>query len=793
MSSFSLKSRMFFSFSELLQPLSSAKSDEDCLKILRKILENNDETLKVAFDFYFEFNQETIIHFMIKNKYTNSCTYIINKNKHLVCDMLNKVDNLHKLTPLILAKQVGSKGVEEVLKSVITEMKVDLTKGTDKNGKIYDLIFKYVEFDFLDITEQIINKIEGKEKMVNPENNQTILMHARSEDMAKLLLDSIGIPTSDRLFDQDSSKRNLAHIYGKYNLERALKRILEEKEAEVIQNLLLQQDKDGNTPLMTAARKAKNKSLMVFLKFYLDNSDKSKVDLMLHIEDHFHKNLTYHVINAPEKVLGPYGVILDFEKDVHMEDNTDEDGYLRAKQCIQKYCGSSMESSLALKNLDSTQTMSSFNLKSRMFFSFLGLLLFPSILYKADVVTDALLDFKYYESWKHPTNITIDCSLENPQESLTLRDYPGCLTAGWKVMYASVFLIVPWIFSALEILRSKHRSCSSLFDKIIIFLLPFSAVVWPIYMKIQSFVCFYRFKTSRKHRLQYHKEFRSVSKTAGLSHLVEVCFESSFQAILQWYLLFPEFLFGLNLFLSNDSEEMGFILLSKASFVFSVLSIAWSFTSFNAVQKDGSIDLAWDPLSRLCLLLSNLLLIFARINCIILFMYYFGPGKFFPGMIAIMVHALVMAVLHHLVVQKQTEKKDGTLLKTLYLCVLNGLANIFSHNFVYFEDDNSSSPNLHIPTFCRQLIFDAVFLVENICFVIFGCLSNIKPLDDPKVMVWIIFIIFGSHFAGLLIKILYYKFLHVWKDLTVSVKKDGLYRGNSKLSNKTQDHQDYEL
>ena len=77
--------------------------------------------------------------------------------------------------------------------------------------------------------------------------------------------------------------------------------------------------------------------------------------------------------------------------------------------------------------------------------------------------------------------------------------------------------------------------------------------------------------------------------------------------------------------------------------------------------------MTWDPVPRMLLFLSNLLLVFARINSIVFFMYSWGPGEFKPGMIAIGIHIFIMMVIHlkslKSTLRKERKKNEQSLTK----------------------------------------------------------------------------------------------------------------------------------
>ena len=100
---------------------------------------------------------------------------------------------------------------------------------------------------------------------------------------------------------------------------------------------------------------------------------------------------------------------------------------------------------------------------------------------------------------------------------------------------------------------------------------------------------------------------------------------------------------------------------------------------------------------------------------------------------------------------------------TIYECLINGLANIFNHNLVeMYQQDAMTSKKM--ATYQRQLVFDLIFLLENIVLLIFGCMADVHPLNDFNTLKWFIPVNFAMHFCGLGMKIIYYKFFHLWKD-----------------------------
>ena len=127
-------------------------------------------------------------------------------------------------------------------------------------------------------------------------------------------------------------------------------------------------------------------------------------------------------------------------------------------------------------------------------------------------------------------------------------------------------------------------------------------------------------------------------------------------------------------------------------------------------------------------------------------------------------------------------------IKLFYVCLLNGLANIFINNFINLSFKRFK----HIgtkkrKTFYRQSCGDCLFFIQNVVMVSLGLTVDVYPLDNSKTAALLGCAILICHLAGLLVKVIYYKYFHIWKDLTPRVTTHGMKRGleetHIKLSN----------
>ena len=510
---------------------------------------------------------------------------------------------------------------------------------------------------------------------------------------------------------------NIAHLVSKMKVGWAVQRLINNFPESAIFELFSEPDTRHNqTPLMSAAIGLKDVTLTSFLNFYSTiirmselNDEKNKhmkaiLDSLLHQTDSEGKTLVYYITHSEEKCLGPYGSIMQFELKFHVGDTTKDveldAGYVDLNKCLQDKLGSSRETSRALRLLNETKDPSNLKMWTIMFYSILSVLLLPMTLYIGDVVFDGLVAKNYHSLWKHGTMPETNClpyfSATPNLNITTLEDYPICLTNGWKLMYTVLFMVGPYIFSFYEILSNHLKWPMGKKELLVLTLFPILVVFWPcilLCLKTRQLIKYYRAKGGYKQR--YREQYEHYTKRFIAVHFCEVCIESSFNALLQWYILLPTFLVRYHKYHTLKPEiEDTYFMITSTSFFFSIVSVAWSITSNTADQKKGALDMAWDPVPRMLLFFSNLFLVFARINCLVVFMYYWGPGKFYPGMIAISLHVMIMMAIHF---QNLKHKKDCMrdylrkreyrstfryLRHLFYVCFIYGFTNIMVNNFM---------------------------------------------------------------------------------------------------------------
>jgi hypothetical protein len=306
-------------------------------------------------------------------------------------------------------------------------------------------------------------------------------------------------------------------------------------------------------------------------------------------------------------------------------------------------------------------------------------------------------------------------------------------------------------------------------------------VFWPLVMTWKRFWSEIQFATVYgKEKFELQMERRDHTILSSRARMIEVCIESSFQPLLQLYLLLPKLISYVECESYKELLEKPILetfstesVLQFWSVITSVLALAWSFNFYKITQKSGALEFNANPIGRVCLWLSTLLQISCRLLAAVLFAYCFGPGNFYPMIIGVQCHILLMAVLHYFTSQKiEMDYNAIPWKRLLHHCLLNGIGNIYIHNCITYMDDKAikdrkkkihkeSKGEIKIrTTFWRQILFNAIFFLENIAVVSWAS----SQLQDQVPVSLLLFVPLG-HIIGLAFHVIYYQYFHLWKDL----------------------------
>ena len=295
-------------------------------------------------------------------------------------------------------------------------------------------------------------------------------------------------------------------------------------------------------------------------------------------------------------------------------------------------------------------------------------------------------------------------------------------------------------------------------------------IVWPFEMHGRKFLSEGRFLTSYgEKRIQARKATEDDTIISSRSQMIEVCSESSFQPLIQLYLYLPTLVVSIlrpgKFFSTSKSIKETFTnvkTLQLWSIITSCLSLAWSFTFYQSVKKNGALAFSANPFGRILLLVSNILQIATRLLVFVLLAYCCGDGNFWPAFAAVCIHIVCMAALHLIDYGEWSRV-------AVWQAILNGISNLYLHNLILpLPTEGEKNKPIRInETYRRQVLVDTVFIIENILVVILAFVFCLIPDISRTGLIWLLVFIILGQFFGLLLKCVYYKFFHIWSDILV--------------------------
>ena len=314
-----------------------------------------------------------------------------------------------------------------------------------------------------------------------------------------------------------------------------------------------------------------------------------------------------------------------------------------------------------------------------------------------------------------------------------------------------------WLGSSTSVQQKLVQTSSASLSSI------YHIVFWPLEMHRKNFMSETRYLTSSdgKERVKARLDSENAAIVSGRSRIIEVCSESSFQPLLQFYLFLPTLVVSFrNLGTEVSSDQSASNLFSNLSnlqfwsILTSCISLAWSFTFYQSVKKRGALDFGANPLGRMVLLFSNTCQISSRLVAFALLAYSWGDGNFWQAFVFVLLHILIMAAFHF---EVEDEESKGM---AVYQSILNGISNLYVNNLMLPLPSKWEKKYQNKRSFKRQLIVDILFVVENFTIILLAGLV----LNIDEVLPFLVFVPLAQ-LCGLLLKVLYYRFLHIWSSI----------------------------
>ena len=277
---------------------------------------------------------------------------------------------------------------------------------------------------------------------------------------------------------------SVAHLVARMNVGWGVNRLIDNFSEDDIFEITMKKDEPwGQTALMEGAILSRDATLTTFLTFYATSINmmelhgireikkgeikkvyketentmkmKDRLERLLHSKDRQQKTLVYYITHAEEKCLGPYGMIMQFEKNLHLKPSENIDkGYIELNHCLKERLGSSKDTCKAVQLMNGTKGSTTTTILALLCRIIISVLILPMSLYIADLITDAFVANTYYEEQKKENDTQDFCTQDSFSPSkITLEDYPTCLSE-WKFYYTVLFPIF-LLTSCLVVIKYK--------------------------------------------------------------------------------------------------------------------------------------------------------------------------------------------------------------------------------------------------------------------------------------------------------------------------------------------------
>ena len=633
---------------------------------------------------------------------------------------------------------------------------------------------------------------------------------------------SMVIPTLSPLSEEMASNvtSNL-HWLAVNNQVDQLRALTNQSDITSVKENCLVADESGNIPAMLAAQHNCQEALMALLAPFsiIDNLDDKYIHRLLHHQNNAGQNLLFLVVQHMDSLFSAHALLIEFEAVAHRQST---DG---VHHCLRKHLGTGPGASASMAYLEKIKARKKSATErsrqnSKLFLkAFISIFLVKSFLYLLDVVTDIVLIIEYFYEWKtgdgtgsgvlFPGQIArpsrdscmdlqqvanyTGFTLKNESSAdLSLNCYSRYISKHQRFVGTLVITCLPFMFNLFEMWRFQTFSSwmsDRQSEKPNWILLPIKSLFYFILWLLWPFVAFFRYAFyqyksevgDQRAKSEAYSRKLDMSKLVSLrTHFIEVCTESTFQPLLQLYLVLisiyewgndpaqSRFFGDPDQWIRRLRELIELLTIDEVqriiSAAVSILTMAVSYTNQYNYRKNQVLT----STALLVYFGYVLLAIFSRILCFELLAFYLGPGRFSWALLALVCHVLLMATLHFLqttfTMQEKEENTPAGGVLVFHNCLINGLANVYMHNELDMDFGHGGGSVPHPPkgTLYRQLCVDVIIFVENLIILV---LAQYTPTSTETFMnsYWVIcLIIVISYSVSIAFKVIFYLYLHPW-------------------------------
>ena len=132
-------------------------------------------------------------------------------------------------------------------------------------------------------------------------------------------------------------------------------------------------------------------------------------------------------------------------------------------------------------------------------------------------------------------------------------------------------------------------------------------LLWPLVNMVKTYFTEGQYSTALgADKTAKHAELEKKRTQSVRAHMFEVCIESTFQPMLQTYIILPCFIKSVTSF-TLDTKNFDFRSLQFLAIATSILSLTFSFTKYFAMQQNGAMDFGFSPAAYVLILTATFL------------------------------------------------------------------------------------------------------------------------------------------------------------------------------------------
>ena len=319
----------------------------------------------------------------------------------------------------------------------------------------------------------------------HPNNNGLMPLYICDDEDAVLQI----MEKFDNLkLDHETKKGNsLLHVLAKRNFIRCIKKMFRAvQDEEKILNMISKQNKHGNNPLMSCIFKNSGDALNLLLcnlfSLDFDRQDGKVLKDILHERNKTGETLLGLVLEYQQTMRLPENLVLELERICHKKGQEKIETVTELTLCLKNHEEASSEAFNAIKEVENSYEKTNYERIPIWIQLFLSSFLVPFGVMVSDMSFDIILLVGYAaylllrDDSINPATMEAVCPGSNPNNSVIIlrsylndvehllrleNDIPNHLSGRPRFFYSLFFIVLPWVFYAIEFCHSRHLSTTT--------------------------------------------------------------------------------------------------------------------------------------------------------------------------------------------------------------------------------------------------------------------------------------------------------------------------------------------